>query len=89
MEVGLRPYPHAGPDALAIYRELGYVVGDRLSAVVGRFVDQTTEGWLTDRGAVYVTLGPPDEVFRHLDQQESLTRDSRLSLLEAVERLYS
>ncbi len=38
MEVGLGPYPQAGPDALAIYRELGYVVGDRLFAVVGRFV---------------------------------------------------
>ena len=24
-------------------------------------------GWLTDRGSVYITLGPPDEVFRQLD----------------------
>ncbi len=92
----------------------------RIQDANNRFADQTTEGWLTDRGAVYVTLGPPDEVFRHLDQQEgpgrsqiwlynrslgfelrlvfvdetgagaySLTRDSRLSFLDAVERLYS
>ncbi len=35
-----------------------------------RFSDAVTPGWLTDRGAVYVTLGPPDEVLRHLDTRQ-------------------
>jgi GWxTD domain-containing protein len=29
-----------------------------------RFSEPLTRGWLTDRGAVYVTFGPPDEVLR-------------------------
>ncbi len=36
---------------------------DRFSSLAG-------PGWLTDRGAVYVTLGPPDEVTRHLDARQ-------------------
>ena len=32
-----------------------------------RFGEAATAGWLTDRGAVYITFGPPDEVLRHLE----------------------
>ena len=32
-----------------------------------RFSEADAAGWLTDRGAVYITLGPPDQVLRHLD----------------------
>lgn len=42
----------------------------RIQEANNRFGDAATEGWLTDRGAVYVSLGPPDEVFRHLDAQQ-------------------
>ena len=42
----------------------------RIQDANNRFSAVATEGWLTDRGAVYVTLGPPDEVLRHLDDQE-------------------
>lgn len=39
----------------------------RIREANDRFAEALTAGWLTDRGEVYVTLGPPDEVFRHLD----------------------
>ncbi len=42
---------------------------DRIRESNNRFGDAATPGWLTDRGAVYVTLGPPDEVLRYVDAQ--------------------
>lgn len=30
-----------------------------------------TEGWLTDRGLVYIVLGPPDDIERHPFEQDS------------------
>ncbi len=41
----------------------------RIQDANGRFSNAVTAGWLTDRGAVYIALGPPDEVIRHLDVQ--------------------
>ncbi len=38
----------------------------RLRDANDRFSEPLTRGWLTDRGAVYVTFGPPDEVLRQL-----------------------
>lgn len=32
-----------------------------------RFGESDVAGWLSDRGAVYITLGPPDQVLRHLE----------------------
>jgi len=42
----------------------------RLQDANDRFGETGTPGWLTDRGAVYVTLGPPDEVFPSLRSEE-------------------
>jgi GWxTD domain-containing protein len=42
---------------------------DRIREANNRFGDTETPGWLTDRGAAYVTFGPPDEVLRYLDAQ--------------------
>jgi len=42
---------------------------DRIRESNNRFGDAATPGWLTDRGAVYVTFGPPDEVLRYVDAQ--------------------
>lgn len=39
----------------------------RIGDANDRFGEAGTAGWLTDRGAVYVTLGPPDDVRRHVD----------------------
>ncbi len=39
----------------------------RIAEANDRFGEAGTAGWLTDRGAVYITFGPPDEVMRHLD----------------------
>ncbi len=39
----------------------------RIGDANDRFGEAGVAGWLTDRGAVYVTLGPPDEVQRHVD----------------------
>jgi GWxTD domain-containing protein len=39
----------------------------RIQEANDRFSEASTAGWLTDRGAVYITFGPPDEVLRHLD----------------------
>jgi GWxTD domain-containing protein len=33
----------------------------RLSAANARFTDEGVPGWRTDRGEVFITLGPPDE----------------------------
>ncbi len=42
----------------------------RLQEANERFSDFASPGWLTDRGEVYVTLGPPDEVARHLETRQ-------------------
>jgi GWxTD domain-containing protein len=42
---------------------------DRIREANERFGDMRMPGWLTDRGAAYVTFGPPDEVLRYLDAQ--------------------
>ncbi len=42
----------------------------RLAAANELFRDEGTEGWLTDRGEVYITLGPPDQdIEQHPDQR--------------------
>ncbi len=46
----------------------------RLRDANDRFGDGAAAGWLTDRGAVYVTLGPPDAVARDLDMREGPER---------------
>jgi GWxTD domain-containing protein len=42
---------------------------DRIREANERFGDIGRPGWLTDRGAAYVSFGPPDEVLRYLDAQ--------------------
>lgn len=42
----------------------------RLQDANDRFGETGTPGWLTDRGAVYVSLGPPDEVLPGLGAAE-------------------
>ena len=42
----------------------------RIQDANDRFAGAMGPGWLTDRGEVYVTLGPPDEVTRHLDTRQ-------------------
>ncbi|UCC75220.1 MAG: GWxTD domain-containing protein [Gemmatimonadota bacterium] len=42
----------------------------RIQEANARFGEPTTAGWLTDRGAVYATLGPPDEVLHDLDARQ-------------------
>lgn len=46
----------------------------RLQEANDRFSDGVNAGWLTDRGAVYVTLGPPDEVFGSLETRQGQER---------------
>jgi len=46
----------------------------RLQEANDRFSDGVNAGWLTDRGAVYVTLGPPDEVSGSLDTRPGQER---------------
>jgi GWxTD domain-containing protein len=46
----------------------------RLQEANDRFSDGVNAGWLTDRGAVYVSLGPPDEMFGSLDTREGQER---------------
>lgn len=43
----------------------------RLQDASDRFGETDTPGWLTDRGAVYVTLGPPDDVLPGLRTEGS------------------
>jgi GWxTD domain-containing protein len=42
----------------------------RLREANDRFSNASTAGWLTDRAAVYVSLGPPDLVIRDLDARQ-------------------
>ncbi|UCC49679.1 MAG: GWxTD domain-containing protein [Gemmatimonadota bacterium] len=46
----------------------------RLQEANDRFSDGVNAGWLTDRGAVYVTLGPPDGVRGSLDARQGQER---------------
>lgn len=41
----------------------------RIQEANDRFAEPALAGWLTARGEVYVTLGPPDEVFRQLETE--------------------
>lgn len=42
---------------------------NRIAAADARFRSSGEQGWLSDRGAVYVTLGEPDQVFEQLTSQ--------------------
>jgi GWxTD domain-containing protein len=55
------------PDPETVENEFFQGYFRRIQEANGRFSELETAGWLTDRGAVYVTLGPPDEVLRDLD----------------------
>ncbi len=69
---------------------------DRIREANDRFGYVGTPGWLTDRGAVFVTCGPPDEVLRYPDAQpgtdnsqvwmygESLGFELRLVFIDAT-----
>lgn len=46
----------------------------RIQEANARFSEPATPGWLSDRGAVYVTLGPPDEVLRDLYARQGAER---------------
>jgi GWxTD domain-containing protein len=46
----------------------------RLRDANDRFAETRLGGWLTDRGEVYITLGPPDAVTRDLDVREGPER---------------
>ena len=53
--VGTDPNP-ATPENEALNQYFG-----RVSAANARFTDEGTTGWRTDRGEVFIALGPPDE----------------------------
>ncbi len=55
------------PDPETVENEFFQGYFRRIQEANARFRESDTAGWLTDRGAVYVTLGPPDEVLRDLD----------------------
>jgi len=55
------------PDPETVENEFFQGYFRRIREANARFGEPATAGWLTDRGAVYVTLGPPDEVLRDLD----------------------
>ncbi len=55
------------PDPETVENEFFQGYFRRIQEANARFSEPETAGWLTDRGAVYVTLGPPDEVLRDLD----------------------
>lgn len=55
------------PDPETVENEFFQGYFRRIQEANARFSEPGTAGWLTDRGAVYVTLGPPDEVLRDLD----------------------
>lgn len=55
------------PDLETVENEFFQGYFRRIEEANARFGEPDTAGWLTDRGAVYVTLGPPDEVLRDLD----------------------
>jgi GWxTD domain-containing protein len=55
------------PDPETVENEFFQGYFRRIQEANARFGELETAGWLTDRGAVYVTLGPPDEVLRDLD----------------------
>ncbi len=46
----------------------------RIGDANDRFGEAGTAGWLTDRGTVYVTLGSPDEVQRHVEAWQGAER---------------
>lgn len=55
------------PDPETVENEFFQGYFRRIQEANARFGEPETAGWLTDRGEVYVTLGPPDEVLRDLD----------------------
>jgi GWxTD domain-containing protein len=50
------------------YRRIGYVNS--------RFADQKLAGWKTDRGRIYITFGPPDEIDSHPCAGANTARDT-------------
>ena len=52
----------------------------RISAANARFTDEGVAGWRTDRGEVFITLGPPDESIE--SSPGTAGRDRALELLE-------
>jgi GWxTD domain-containing protein len=58
------------PDPGTVENEFFEAYFRRIRDANARFSEISSPGWLTDRGAVYVTLGPPDEVLRDLDARQ-------------------
>jgi GWxTD domain-containing protein len=54
------------PDPETVENEFFQGYFRRIQEANARFGEPESAGWLTDRGAVYVTLGPPDEVLGDL-----------------------
>jgi GWxTD domain-containing protein len=62
------------PDPETVENEFFWRYFRRVQEANARFGEVGTAGWLTDRGAVYVTLGPPDEVLRDLAARQGPER---------------
>ncbi len=58
------------PDPETVENEFFEQYFRRIQDATARFGEEINPGWLTDRGAVYVTLGPPDEVLRDLETRQ-------------------
>ena len=69
-----------GNEAMELYFQ-------RLHEANERFEEPGTPGWLTDRGEVFVTLGPPDEIFDSSSDLEGGIRYIRWTYISARLRL--
>jgi GWxTD domain-containing protein len=54
-------YAETDPNKITPENEALNQYFSRISAANARFTDEGTAGWRTDRGEVFITLGPPDE----------------------------
>ena len=50
------------PSPLTVRNEAEEIFWERVSSADELFTDTTISGWRTDRGRVYIILGPPDEI---------------------------
>ena len=63
------------PSPLTLRNEAEEAFWERVSAADELFTDTTISGWRTDRGRVYIVLGPPDEITSYpLPSVEELDR---------------